>query len=179
MTKILPTHHCFDDALDFISERVLEDAALAHGTRLVLVHAICLAPADYASMKGGDPYVHAWVEETDPEWPDVVVWDAGRLETGEFVRYSVRREEFRKILRVQDETRYTIRAAFNENRRSGHYGPWVPEYVALIRSKTSAADGPPPSVEENVSQCPQENVSVPHASRSSPASAPPKNSGES
>ncbi len=179
MPKILPTHHCFDDALEFIGERVLEEPSLARGTRLVLVHAICLAPVDLPPLRAGDRFVHAWVEETDPICDDVLVWDAGRLETGQFVRYAIRRTEYRARLRVQDETRYTIRKAYDENVRSGHYGPWIPAYVALIRSKSSAADGPPPSPEETREPCPQENVSVPNASASSPASAPPKNSGES
>lgn len=116
--NILPTHHCFDDALDFIEERLRRNASALH---LVLVHGIALGPS---GPHEGEPFAHAWVEEDD------VAWDCGMLD-GQRVYYSLERGEFYASLRIQDFTRYTLREAWQENQRSGHYGPWKAEYAAL------------------------------------------------
>jgi hypothetical protein len=116
MSTILPTGHCFDDALDYITERVpeLDDAGRA---ALRLVHAICIA-------QDGTPYAHAWVED------DGKAWDAGLLD-GKRIWYAVEIAEFMTARHVMDVTRYTLTQALEANWSSGHYGPWKPAYKAL------------------------------------------------
>jgi hypothetical protein len=125
---IYPTHKCFDEALEFCEERARADAP--GWQDLILVHGIVLVPDHQpADAEGapGDPAAHAWVEAGD------VVWDSGRLEDGRHVRFSVARAEYYAYWRVQHTTKYTMRAALTENRRTGTYGPWRPEYQALCR----------------------------------------------
>lgn len=128
-TVIRPTNTCFDDALDFIAERVKRDVELAlHETRLILVHGICLAPEGPLI---GEPFAHAWVEERAPGEPKQV-WQGGILD-GERVYYGIDADEFAQMLRPQKVTRYTVREAWLENERTEHFGPWVAEYEALCR----------------------------------------------
>jgi hypothetical protein len=118
---ILPTQKCFDDALDYITLRLEEDPEGAARDTLRLVHAIALAPD---GPQAGTPFAHAWVEDGD------LVWASGLLD-GQLIYFAVNREEYHRELRVQDATTYTIAEALEENRKSGHYGPWKDEYRAL------------------------------------------------
>jgi len=123
---IFPTHHCFDDALDLLVQFLREDPAggLEH-SRFWLVHGIARYPE--GQPHAGERFAHAWVETFDKR-----VWDCGVLD-GELITYSVDRAEFYEKLRIETTTRYSARAAWDENRRSGTYGPWQPEYQALCR----------------------------------------------
>lgn len=96
----------------------------------MLVHAIILAPDDYADLAAGERSVHAWVEEGD------LCWDAGILD-GQHIRFSVEHAEYYAHYRVQETTRYTMADVLRENRRSGHYGPWRPEYQQLVRQPSA------------------------------------------
>jgi hypothetical protein len=118
MATLHPTHHCFDDALDYISLRVTEEPSLVRDTGLVLVHGI-------GQSDRGDAYAHAWVEE------GALCWDAALLDSGERVFYAVDHAEFYAARRLQQTTRYTCRQALRENLRTGTYGPWRAEYQAL------------------------------------------------
>lgn len=122
-STILPTHKCFDDALDYLVERVKRKPELAHGSSLILVHGICLIPE---GTDEGRRFAHAWVEEDD------AVWQSGLLD-GELIYYAMPLEDFTKALRVQESTRYTVRQAAMKNETSGHYGPWLDAYRALCR----------------------------------------------
>jgi hypothetical protein len=122
MNTIRPTHHCFDDALDYIEMRVLGDPALARGETLIVVHAICLTPE---GPNAGEPFAHAWCEE------GAAVWDAGILD-GCRIFFQVERAEWYRKMRPVRTTKYTIREACEENYRTNHYGPWDPVYRALI-----------------------------------------------
>lgn len=124
MKEILPTHCCFDDALDFIAARLQREPR--DRDDLFLVHGIALAPS---GPHAGEPFAHAWVEE----WNGAhgVVWESGLLD-GLQVCYSVEHEEYYSALRIREFTRYTAREAWRENQRSGHYGPWKDEYRALF-----------------------------------------------
>ena len=62
---------CFDDALDFLQQRVSRRPALAD--RLRLVHGIVLAPPGTIGLAPDTRYAHAWVLDGD------VVWQAGLL----------------------------------------------------------------------------------------------------
>jgi len=129
---IHPTHECFDDALGFMEKRVLEAlrAAAPPPLHLILVHAICLMPAEQPNA--GKLFVHAWVEEDD------LCWDAG-IANGTFrIVYAVERQEFYAHLRPQHVTKYTMKEAYEENKKSGHHGPWKDEYLPLCRKKSEA-----------------------------------------
>lgn len=145
-TSILPTHTCFDDALDYLAHRLHQDHRV--GERLTLVHGILLAPE---GPKAGTPFAHAWVEEALPG--GVVVWQDGFVNLGGFevplaggilraekdlarVSYSTPAAAWREKMRVQKETRYTVDQAVAENRRTCHFGPWVVEYEALCGKET-------------------------------------------
>jgi hypothetical protein len=133
LTDILPTHHCFDDALDLLTERVREDRSSAD--RLRLVHGI-------ATADDGHLYAHAWLEE------DAMCWDAGLLDNVR-VWFSIARDEFYNARRIIATTSYTVAEALRENWRSGHYGPWQPAYRMLcgvdarIMGRIAATDDPP------------------------------------
>jgi hypothetical protein len=112
--ELQPTHHCFDDAMEYLDARARSDASL---DMLVLVHGIIIGPS-------GEPFAHAWIEEG----PRVI--DAGLLD-GERVYYACAREEFYASRTITLTKSYTWRQAATENRRSGHFGPWDPELAAL------------------------------------------------
>ena len=125
--ELRPTHTCFDDALDFISEaikRVPFDERMAVINSHWLVHGVL-------KMPDGRPYSHAWVEVAQPdgEWR---CWGAGILPGGMRAYYAAVRREYYEHMRVTDDvTRYTLGDAWRLNYESGHYGPWKPEYKAL------------------------------------------------
>ncbi len=102
-----------------------------------LVHGIILVPDQPATTdaRPGERAVHAWVEDGD------VVWDAGLLADGQRVEFAVQKAEYYAHYQIQETTVYTMRELLEENRASGHYGPWRPEYRALCR-RTSHAAGP-------------------------------------
>lgn len=123
---IYPTHSCFDDALDFIERRIKQDRS--SGCRLILVHAIALAPE---GSKQGQPFAHAWVEEGDLVWQDGIV-------NGNRVTYCTARDEYLRVMRIQESTRYTVPQLLRENARTGTYGPWEPQYIALCNENPNA-----------------------------------------
>jgi hypothetical protein len=128
MAAIYPTGTCFDDALDYLVCRVLEDPRLIKGRRLLLVHGIGLIPADAAYRATPNaPFAHAWVEEAD------VCWTTGLL-NGERVLVRHDRGDFYRRLRIQSTTVYTPRQAHRENVRTNSFGPWRAEYLALCRN---------------------------------------------
>lgn len=117
----MPTHTCFDDALDFVGRCLKVNRA--RGLEMIIVHGILLSPA---GPTRDEPFAHAWVEYNGEVWQDAFLGD-------QRVSYAVARAEFEKTFRPQKETRYTVAEASRENERSGHYGPWLPEYEALCR----------------------------------------------
>ena len=128
MPTLMPTRHCFDDALDLISTRIMADRSLI--PELTLVHAVCVAPDG-----SGTRYAHAWVEEVMPDG-EVVCWDSALLES-QLVYYAQPLSEYYPRRRVQETTKYTVLEALAENYRSNHFGPWKDEYIALC-SQASA-----------------------------------------
>jgi len=132
MPTIYPSRSCFDDAIDFIETRVRENPQIVHGTSLLLVHGIAIAPPDHdGSIVTGQPFAHAWVDEHDRADGDVA-WASGILD-GSRVYYAVRRREFYRYLRIRRFTRYTLREVWEHNQQWGTYGPWRDEYRALCR----------------------------------------------
>jgi hypothetical protein len=116
---IMPTHHCFDDALDFITARVRADRSAVD--KLTLVHGIATATS---GPHLGEPYAHAWVEEAD------LCWDAG-IWRGQHLSYAVEHDEYYASLQVQTTTRYTVFEAYIQNKLWATFGPWRDEYRNL------------------------------------------------
>lgn len=120
---ILPTHSCFDDALEYLNALIME-GDLERAERLRVVHGICLAPE---GPLAGSPFAHGWIEE------DGVCVQAGIVEgCGHKVYFGVDRAEFYASLRVQVTTAYSAQDAMRQNVRTGHFGPWEPSYRAII-----------------------------------------------
>lgn len=122
MTDILPTHTCFDDALEYL-DCVLKSGDEARLFRVRVVHGICLAPEGPLE---GQPFAHAWIEE------DGAVIQAG-MANGTKVYYGMDRAEFYALLRVQTATRYSSLEAMEQNVRTGHFGPWESSYRDMIK----------------------------------------------
>lgn len=125
-TTILPTHICFDDALDFLQDVVRAEFAacgdvehvLAVFARMRVVHGICIAPS-------GRPFAHAWVEQDG-----AYVWQGGVID-GERVFHRMPLADFMRHVPVQEATRYTVDEALRLNAESNHFGPWDERYRAL------------------------------------------------
>lgn len=117
---LIPTHTCFDDAVEFLFLCVKGDD-LAASDRLRIVHAIAHAPG---GEHAGEPFAHAWVEDGD------LCWFAGVLE-GQRIFVAAARDEFYAELKIHDATYYTLADAAREELRTGECGPWKPKYQAL------------------------------------------------
>jgi hypothetical protein len=132
---LYPTFACFDDAMEFFNELASEGAEVSRLDEYRIVHGIVLTPDD-------EPYAHAWVEHDDPSNPlGKTVIQAGLVAPrasahNERIWYQMPLAEFERRYRVQKRTAYTPRQASDENYRSGHLGPWLPEYAAACN------DGP-------------------------------------
>lgn len=130
------TSTCFDDALHFFSDVLNIERTREHSHFFRVVHGVCLAgDADYA-------YAHGWVEQREcrswytrttldePDVPDEMVWQAGKL-GGRRIYFSLARDEFYRRYRVQSFTAYTVALAAELNKVTGHLGPWRRDYLAL------------------------------------------------
>lgn len=116
---LMPTHTCFDDAVEYLMLRVKADMASADTLRIV--HAIAHSPD---GEHAGEPFAHAWVEDGD------LCWFAGVLD-GTRIFVAAARDEFYNELKIHDATYYTLLDAASEEQRTGEYGPWKPQYQAL------------------------------------------------
>jgi hypothetical protein len=134
--NILPTHTCFDDALDWIVLEMKRDRKRRFD--LFLVHGIMQA-------EDGSLYAHAWVEDEAAGGP--FCWDFGLIGDASCA-YAVEKSEYYAGRRVQEVTRYTPMEAWRENERTTHYGPWKPEYQALCGGEkriTGSIEAIPPA----------------------------------
>lgn len=116
----MPTHTCFDDALEFMEDLARNYPAALAFEGYKLIHAICLMP-------DGERYAHAWVED-----------NAGRAHFfgmigGEKKRIVKDAKWYRLELRVQEFREYNVHQAWAENKKHGTYGPWVEKYKELCR----------------------------------------------
>lgn len=122
---IIPTHACFDDALDFFALMLDEQQLLDEHANYRVAHGVCVGALT------GEEYAHAWVEQLDAQ----LAWQAGKLRaTDELVYFALPIDAFRTTFRVRRYTRYTLQRVAYLNQSSGHYGPWHPEYRALCNN---------------------------------------------
>jgi hypothetical protein len=117
MKEILPTHTCFNDALELLAELSRDCPETREG--LLLVHAICTAP-------DGNHYAHAYVSNSTNGTSRF-----GGIFKGERVCLEVDTAEYEANLRIIDCVRYTVPQAIMLNHQSGHYGPWIERYRRL------------------------------------------------
>jgi hypothetical protein len=122
-----PTGTCFDDVLDQQDHVYRTNHALA--MRQSIVHGICLIPE--GQLEQGKPYAHAWVEDDIEDR----VYQSGLL-NGTKIWWGIDRAEYYQLMRVQKFTVYTFHEALWLNYQTNHFGPWVPEYIALCRERT-------------------------------------------
>lgn len=122
MTHILPTHTCFDDALDMLQEAIKANPGSAKSGELKLVHAICLMP-------DGQEYAHAWVESNGKH-----CWFMGMMGNRRH-QFVATIEDYYAELRVKETTKYTPEDAWHENDTHVTYGPWNKEYLALCKDR--------------------------------------------
>ncbi len=115
---LYPTHTCFDDALDMLTEAVKANPGSFESDELKLVHAVCVAPT-------GEEYSHAWVESNSTH-----VWFVA-ITNGHRVQYVADRGEFYDEYQVKETTKYTPRQAWEENAKHETYGPWLDRYLRL------------------------------------------------
>lgn len=122
LPEILPTHTCFDDALDFF-DLFTEEHVLRTHEQMRVVHAVCRGRAL------GTLYAHAWAEDGDLVWQRGIVRAAPDVE----VYFALPRDAFYELYQVQQDrlTRYTVWEACELMLHHGHYGPWLDEYRAL------------------------------------------------
>jgi hypothetical protein len=152
---IIPTHTCFDDALDFFEQVLVPERLPDVADDFRIVHGICVG-ADR-----GEPYAHAWVEQlrarnyfvADPgdpmPVPTELVWQAGMV-NGERVYFAIDRVAFYESYQVSRATRYTLQTASYLNVTTGHYGPWRRNYIDLVRK---LGDGRIIGVVESAAPC--------------------------
>jgi hypothetical protein len=119
VSSILPTHTCFDDAIEIMEAIVKVDPSICFGNDLLLVHAVGLK-AD------GKRFSHAWLEM------DGMAIFRGIVD-GKRMELSAPRRQYYHSLKLQQLTRYNCRQVRDENIKSGHFGPWIEPYISLCR----------------------------------------------
>lgn len=127
---ILPTHTCFDDAIDFFNAvGFFDHLTTPHLERMQerfrIVHGVCVGHAARTH------YAHGWVEESSSE---ELVWQAGTLRaTAERCYWALPRAAFYELFQVLEArvTKYTLPMAAEMLRTQGFNGPWRQEYRAL------------------------------------------------
>lgn len=121
---IMPTHECFDDAVEIVAALVEENRRVMITAEYMIVHAI-VAPY-------GEDMAHAWVESKD------TCRFIGLLD-GERVLVEYDRAMFYDQMHVKDQTRYTILEACQAEQRTGRCGPWEEKYQRITRDFSQAA----------------------------------------
>lgn len=120
-TTLYPTFECFTDSMEFIDHIAKMCPEIVH--RLTLVHGICLS-------ENGREFAHAWCE--DKEY-GVVIFSG--IYMGETVYLAAPFENYFKVFKVKESTRYTVMEAVKNNLGTVHFGPWEEKYGALCGNR--------------------------------------------
>lgn len=121
--KLSVTNTCFDDALDYFTELRNNGVPREVEAEHYIIHAICLDPATKQRI------AHAWVVHE----PTQAAIFAMRVEGGPGKIYlPIKRETYEETFQPQFMTRYTLPHALLLNMLHDNFGPWEPEYRALV-----------------------------------------------
>lgn len=127
---ILPTHTCFDDALDLLAAIAKDrygailNPGIEKDFEFKLCHAICVDPK-------GKQYAHAFVEDEKNDQ----VRSMGRVAGHDaIVEYCADRKEYYDHFKVIKVWRYDLLEAYILNRMHENYGPWQLELLKLCKN---------------------------------------------
>lgn len=128
-TDIVPTHSCFDDAIELLTRIVPRDSPstfhLAHGI--------------FRGAATGERYAHAWVEESGRgvgTWmsraplPCSVAWQSGMIR-GQAVYFALPLAEYHRMMDVERVWRYTPYEMARHMFKTMSAGPWVQDVIDL------------------------------------------------
>jgi hypothetical protein len=117
---LLPTRTCFDDVNKNLTAYLLEhqgEYELLTNRKVLVVHGI-INPY-------GTEIAHAWLEIEGRMVIDSAIFK------GEYVTYHADLADYYKRCNVVETTKYTLKEAAIEERRHGHFAPWVAKYRAM------------------------------------------------
>lgn len=115
---VFPTQSCFDDAVEVTKAILTAHPDALRTDEFLIVHGV-VAPY-------GKDFSHAWIEATKQ---DRVIF-IGVIK-GERQILSAERQEYYDEIKVKETTKYTFMQAYEEEKRTGEFGPWVPKYREL------------------------------------------------
>lgn len=126
---IMPTHTCFEDVTLYFPLLIREKLSRKNDPGFLMVHAVCLLPND-------KEYSHAWIEEGG------LVHFSGIFQ-GVRGWALVEREEFYKVFRVQETTKYNFWELFRAAVHNGNTPPpWEKRYRDLCGDDKTLYRGP-------------------------------------
>lgn len=120
---LYPTHHCFDDAIEFIAEFVAYYPDSVDSLRVV--HAICRSDDNTGNTANGNVlYIHAYVKSLEDNlcFFDVKIDDKQ-------LHCMVETAQYETALHIQTSIQYTIRQVLRECRKSDTAGPWRQDFI--------------------------------------------------
>lgn len=124
--EIMPTGQCFDDSMEFLSNRIKNEPGAY--TRYVLIHAM---------IRGinGAVHAHSWVEDPVED----CVWTAGIKQRERVFVRVFDQAAYRAFVGAHDITCYSIEEARQMMQRHKHPPPWEPRYRRLCGPPLSAS----------------------------------------
>lgn len=118
VSALYPTHHCFDDMLQYIDKQLTGGA---DPYSLLLVHGLCLMPS-------GTLYAHAWAAHPFANKHGGIIVQCFVFRGDEcFIQFD--REVFERRFRPKEVTIYTMHDAAKHYRRTRNAGPWNDAYL--------------------------------------------------
>lgn len=123
-TTVYPTHTCFDDAMEFVNQAVIEHGFDKAFDTFFLCHGIC-------AMPDGRLFAHAWVVELDRAAKQDYVWFSGVWRGQKIFGKVCKADFYNELVVTSDVTQYDMLRVCNENVKHGTFGPWEERYLAL------------------------------------------------
>jgi len=120
--EVLPTHTCFDDALEFLEDLARREEPFTH---FRVVHALLKNP-------DSEVYAHAWLLNTAN---NTVVF-AG-IYDNEKIYIEADADEYYSKIDILDMTQYDSVEICEMNHLYGTYGPWKTQYLEYCRQGDS------------------------------------------
>lgn len=125
--EVLPTHTCFDDAVEFLENLARRGEPFTH---FRVVHAVLKIPKPEVFIGTADlgVYAHAWLR--NPTNNTVVF--AG-IYDNEKIYIEADRDEYYAKIEIVDSTEYDTFEVARLNEIHGTFGPWKEEYIKHCR----------------------------------------------